>query len=299
MNHLLIHEKAIEYSKNYHLWQAKLIEVLQEIDHHKVFRTMGYSSLHVYATGALKLSDAQAYALIAIARKSVVVPELKAAVVEGTISISKAVRIISVIEPSNKEVWLEKAAQLTQRELEKEVVKENPVLSVTERIRPIYSNRLELRCGINEDLDKKLSRIKDILSQKLRRPATLEDALAAMAGFYLQKCDPMERARRAQSNPQRNGQKDAIKHSACAKNIGHRRPLPSGVRHKTALRDDGQCIYEDENRVRCGQRRWLALHHMRPVSKGGSDNEQNLETLCFHHHRLRHEGLRGEGIRAW
>ena len=38
---------------------------------------------------------------------------------------------------------------------------------------------------------------------------------------------------------------------------------------------------------------WLHLHHLRHVSRGGSNQAANLVTLCSVHHRLLHDGRLG------
>ncbi|MBI2605974.1 MAG: HNH endonuclease [Deltaproteobacteria bacterium] len=40
--------------------------------------------------------------------------------------------------------------------------------------------------------------------------------------------------------------------------------------------------------MRCEQKRWLQVHHIKPVSLGGGNTLENLTTLCSGHHRMRH-----------
>ncbi|RLG25894.1 hypothetical protein DRN85_04550 [Methanosarcinales archaeon] len=51
------------------------------------------------------------------------------------------------------------------------------------------------------------------------------------------------------------------------------RYIPSEVRIKVWLRDDGKC-------KRCGIKEDLEFDHIIPVSKGGSNTDNNIELLC-------------------
>src|SRR4051812_44754365 len=126
MNAHQLHAQAVHHAKTYLSAEVALLEVLVQMLQQKCHLELGYPSLHVYIVQALQLSDGQAYNLISVARKSIEVPELKLAVDEGRLNISRARRIVSVLTPQNQQGWIEKAQTLPQRELEKEVVQSNP-----------------------------------------------------------------------------------------------------------------------------------------------------------------------------
>jgi len=195
-----LHEKAIECVKNFKWAESDLISILQEIDEKKVFRILGYSSLYQYTTVALKLAENEAYTLITVSRKSREIPELKEAISSGKINTSQARRITAVLTPQNKTEWIGKAATLGQKELEKEVA---PKEAVKEKMTYVTENRIELKCGISETLMKELERVKDLLSQKTRRPSLLEDALKEVVAFYIDKQDPIKKAERGLAKPKR------------------------------------------------------------------------------------------------
>jgi hypothetical protein len=246
---------------------------------------MGYPSLFVYAVSALKLSESLAYQFIGVARKSKEVPQLKAAVENGEITVSTARRVVSVINKTNQEDWLGKAKSLTQKTLEMEVAKENPKESIKERIRPVALERLEMRLGISQNLDRKLSRIKDLLSQKSQKSVSLEESIDAMADAFLEKHDPIQKAERLLARKVGLEKAEPIDGSV------HRRKLPAKSIHVVNLRDQGRCVYVDSQGVRCGQSRWTQKHHVKLFSRGGNHDPENIRTLCFHHHRKTHEDL--------
>src|SRR3989338_2187824 len=242
-----IHEKALVCAKNYKRAEAELLESLQRVDDRKVFRAMGYPSLFVYAVSALKLSESLAYQFIGVARKSKEVPELKAAVANGEITVSTARRVVPVINKTNQEDWINKAKSLTQRTLEFEVVKESPKELIKERIRPVAESRLEMKLGISLKLDKKLARIKDLLAQKNQKPVSLEEVLDMMADTFLERHDPVQRAKRLLARTVQLQKVEAGIESSSQRNP------PARIIHEVNLRDQSQCTYLDPQGVRCTQ----------------------------------------------
>ena len=116
-----LHAKAIHLSKEFKRVEADLVDVLQKIDEQKIFRKMGFASLFVYATKSLGLSESVAYGLISVSRKSKEIPELKVAVSQGTLSLTQAKRITSVLTKENAPELIEKAKTMSQREIERVV----------------------------------------------------------------------------------------------------------------------------------------------------------------------------------
>ncbi len=97
-----LHQETVQCAEKYRIEEHLLIGLLLKIDTHQVFRRLGYSSLFVYATGALKLAESQAYSMITIARKSRDVPELKTAIEKREVNVANARRICAVLTPENK-----------------------------------------------------------------------------------------------------------------------------------------------------------------------------------------------------
>ncbi len=67
-----------------------------------------------------------------------------------------------------------------------------------------------------------------------------------------------------------------------------RKSLPARVTHQVYLRDKGRCTYYDEEGRRCSSRRFLEIHHEKPVSRGGDNSVDNLRLLCSGHHKVCH-----------
>jgi hypothetical protein len=64
-----------------------------------------------------------------------------------------------------------------------------------------------------------------------------------------------------------------------------RRSVPPRLRRALEARDDGSCRWPG-----CENRRHLDAHHRTHWARGGETSLENLVLLCWHHHRLVHEG---------
>jgi hypothetical protein len=64
-----------------------------------------------------------------------------------------------------------------------------------------------------------------------------------------------------------------------------RRTVPPALRRLLEARDDTTCRFPG-----CERRRHLQAHHRQHWAQGGETSLENLVLLCFHHHRLVHEG---------
>jgi hypothetical protein len=193
------------------------------------------------------------------------------------ITLSKARKITPVITRENSGHWIELAKTLPKPKLEKEVAKVVPQALTPERARYVTETRIELKLGLSEDLMKKLRRAQDLVSQKARKPATLEETLGEILEIFMQKQDPLEKAKRK------------IKQGDDASaSVPGTRYVSADLKHFIHLRDQGRCSHIHENGQRCTNQRWLEIHHKIPLSRNGTNEIKNLQTLCHAHHRQRH-----------
>lgn len=258
MNHPL-HLKALALAKQYTSYERELLSALMEMDDKRVFYSLGYAGVFAYCVGALSFSESQASYFATVLRKSREVPELKIAIDNGVLNLSKARRIVPVITRESSALWIGRAASLTQRELEVQVAAVNP-RAVQERLRPVSIDRHELRVGLTEANRVKWQRAVNLISRKKRQSVSLETALESLLEHFLEKNDPV---RKAQRSFLRKGE-------------------PS-LKSQVALRDRGVCSVDG-----CANTRFLEVHHIRPKARGGGDSLANLTTLCSGHHKVAH-----------
>lgn len=279
-----IHSRALEASARYKQLEADLIEILQQIEAHRVYLRRGHSSLFAYVTGELGISENAAYTLITVARKAREVPALKDRIRSGSLTISNARRVATVVTPQNQNEWIEKASQLSARQLEKEIAKVKPEKTVPERASYISGDRVKLELGLSEKEMLKLRRIQDILSQSRKRTVSLEEVITALSNEFLRRNDPVEKARR---NQVKNGSPKAPQ-LVTLRVSGTRPSIPRQLLHQINFRDQRRCAYTLPNGARCNQTRWIEIHHKKPLSEGGGNTLENLVTLCSAHHKLHH-----------
>ncbi|MGZ3689109.1 MAG: HNH endonuclease signature motif containing protein [Bdellovibrionota bacterium] len=274
---MTLHERALIAAANFFRAEAELLSILQEMDRCREFRKHGFTSLFAYTVGALKLSESTALNFINVARKSCEVPQLQEAIVAAELSVTKARKIVPVLTLENQEEWIEKAKSLSSRDLEREVARVAPQ-EPHERIKAIGNDRVQMTVAISEDLICELKRVQDLESQRTKRAVSLEEAMKAAMSVYLERNDPVRKAERARPKLPVPGQVTSEQ---------GRQPFRAQIEHGLARRDQFQCT-EIEKGKRCENRRWLEVHHLKPVSEGGTNDIRNLTTLCQAHHQMRH-----------
>jgi len=288
-----IHKKALEVVAKFKQAEADLISILQEIEDHRVFMKLGYTSLFNYCVQALGLSESVTSNFVTVARKARHAPVLQAAILNGTLSVSKARKITSVLTLENQDEWVEKAKQMTTRKLEQEVARVATREAMPERLRFVSEDRLELQLGISKATEEKLRRVQDLESQRTARSVSLEETLETLLEVYLDSKDPMERARRVMkrrsAEPDNDAYASVTGHTKQPKPSENRKLVTAIVRHQVHLRDEGQCTHLNAHGERCENRRWIDAHHVRPRSLGGANTPENLILLCSAHHRMEHE----------
>ena len=272
------HFKAVAFAKTILLNEKGLLEVLCVMKSGNEFGEWGYPNLFSYCIGALKLSESQAGYYKQIVDKSVVVPRLAEAVVNGDLSISKARRIASVVTQENCNAWIGKANEMKQYDLEKAVTQVNPKARIREGVKPVTPELSKLVMVLSPETEALLRQVKELKCQRTKTAASWDEIMKAMANQYLEKNCPLRKAKRASSRKPK---------VAPAPKQG-RQPIPTSLKHQIHLRDKFQCTASNPQGSRCDQKRWLEIDHIKPVSAGGLNTLENLRTLCSFHHQLRH-----------
>jgi hypothetical protein len=277
-----VYDRSIQRAQKYLVSEAELLESIIEVDQHKLYEKFGLNYLTTYCVKHMGLDETVAGVLVRVARKSRAVPELKQAVVDGDVSISNARTIASVITRDNQAEWIEKAKTLPKHKLEREVASVSPAKAKPEKARFVGNGRVQIVLNLSEEEYEQRCRIKNLVSQGLRKTATDSEVEVAMMNCYQFHRDPVKKAERAANRKckERAASQDA---SSESENI------PAEVEHIVNLRDGGKCQGRNADGTICGSMHWPHFHHIIPKSKSGKDVPENIITLCSAHHRLWHK----------
>ena len=116
----------------------------------------------------------------------------------------------SVLNQDNHKQWFEVARQSTHRKLEREVALANPTQAVPEKATYVAPNervaekvqvkqsvpRIALQLGVSEKLMLKIRDVQNLESQRQKKNVSLEETLEALTELYLEKKDPVRKAKR-------------------------------------------------------------------------------------------------------
>ena len=322
-----LHGEVLREIEAFHKSEARILDLLQKIDSERLYLELAYPSLFKYAVGYLKLTEAQAYAFMTVARKAREIPQLKTEIDNGNLSVSKARRIVPVIETSNQNEWIDRAKTLSKSELERQVAQISPhAFKKREVIRALSASDSSVRFQISEEKLKNWKRMQTLMISKKRKTMDLMGAIDALVEDFLKKEDPLRKeglsrgkkalangnfgnaeargkyidnARRTVPGPgQGKLRQDLVETSgrqslhtclADRKIKVVSRNISRAVRRQALQRDRAQCQYRAPTGRVCGNEIFLQLHHHRPWALGGRHDINNLQVLCAAHHRFKHE----------
>jgi 5-methylcytosine-specific restriction endonuclease McrA len=308
-----IHQYAIRLAKGRKDIDIKLIEVLQRVEAQNIYKKLEKRSLFVYATECLGLDKDVVYPLTTLARKSIEIPELKVAIKEKRVTVSKASRIVSGLNRDNAKELIEFASSHTRDQIDYEMARRNPRAKCRDRSKIIAEDVVEVKFTMSRATFEKLKRAESLQAQK-NQSLQWGEIVDATLESYLDKNDPVRKAERADK---RILKKEAVTLEARVKSEPitlasrvkkltihktgiQRSPLSAAQKHAVFKRDGGRCTHVGLDGKRCCEDKWLQVHHIILVSQGGSNEPENLTTLCSFHHDLAHQlSLPIEGQVTW
>ena len=283
---------------------------LQEIERKRLHLEWGFSSLHQFCVEALGYSEGSAARRVQASRLLRDVPEVKAKLEEGTLSLSVAAQAQSFFYREskmarsytleNKRELLEKLDHKTSRETEVELLKLSPQALPQERLRQVTPEHQELRVILDAEMIQALEDFKTLASHQLpngTHQEVLRLALRTAAETLRKKKLGADRKLQASTPP-------SLVHNVTPTSVPSRfsgprrgsRFISGAAKRAVWERDGGACGYIDPvtNR-RCGSKARLEFdHHPIPFARGGESTPGNLRLLCRSHNAYGAEKIFGK-----
>jgi hypothetical protein len=177
----------------------EIIELLQELDHRKLFLRRGFASLLEYCVKDLKYSESSAYRRISAMRLVRDLPETKTAIQTGTlnlVNIAQAQTFFRAEAKTNKAYSKEEKQKLltqlhhkSSRQTEKVLLQISPQSVSHEKVKQVTADKTQMTLTISENLLQKLNRMKALLSH--RQPnCNYAELIETLADMALLKLDP-------------------------------------------------------------------------------------------------------------
>lgn len=281
---------------------VRVIEAFREIDRRKLYLERGYSSMFSFATEYLGYSEFEAHTRLQAARLARAVPEVSEKIMAGSLNLSVAAaaqaefrredlrrreRAESPLQPEEKREVLELVAGRTRREAGEILIQHFGQ----------QSEDREYKFTASKDLERKFELLLDEHSHQNfgRDLGKLIEALVdgELARREKMRVGPKRRAAteivsktRPAGAVSASGKRQGASHGA--QRFSRRRRASISIKTKRIIweRTGRMCAYVDPmTGKRCTSRHGLEIDHIFPVSRGGTDDPDNLTILCDAHNR--------------
>ena len=282
---------------------ALLIANLQKNQRTNLYKKFGWPSLFQFAIHEYKLSEAEAYCFISVARRASESPVLHEAIQNQRLSVSKASRIVSALKKDNAAELVEFAIKNSQAKIDREVARINPKARSRDKVKWLSEDEVELTITVSKKGFEDLNRAESIAAQKGKKFSGRGEVVELSLAEFVERHDPVQKAARANKKRLSDDAKSAAaseQHAGIANKttsqlcenrvVKSARVKPTAEQlHVINYRDQGQCTHVNIHGERCNSDRYVEIHHIIPVSNGGGNDPSNLTTLCGFHHDLVHQ----------
>ncbi len=302
-------EQAVKFER---ASTMEVVRYFQEIADRKLYLERGFPSLFEMVTKHFGYCAASAQRRINSMRLVRDLPEVEKQIECGELSLTAAAAVQTFLYAEAKEKTaytraekielIESCLNKSTREVERELSKRNPERDRRESIRHLSEDRLRLSVSISEDLNKKLDRLRSLMSHSNPNMRT-EDLLERLANMALEKLDPLLKKSRSikpsiaeESVQLKSGESGMLLPAPEVRT----RYIPVNTKRKIWNKNAGKgCDYIDKlTGRRCRSKHLLQIDHRQPFSHGGKNDVENLRILCAAHNRFAWEKCSGMRFKA-
>lgn len=298
---------------------VSLIAHLTELDQRRLYLSEGYSSLFVYCTQELHLSEGAAYKRIVAARLVRRFPIVLEMLDHGSVNLATVVLIAPHLTQENYEEVLKETRHKSKREVEEMVARLRPQPPNASSVRrlptshggaamPEHKPAVIHQPNNDGQEAEPPARIPLALASHQARPAVVVPlAPERYKVQFTASAETYKKLRLAQNLLRHeipNGDPAAIfdraltallqglakkKLAAADRPRGGRgfvsdsRHIPAEVKRAVWLRDGGRCAFVGRNGRRCTEDGFLEFHHAKPYAAGGQPTVYNIQLRCRAH----------------
>lgn len=308
-----------------------LIAALTELDRRRLYLGQGYSSLFVYCTRGLHLSEGAAYRRIEAARAAGRFPVILRMLADGALTLTSVCVLSRHLTAANHRAVLDAACHCTKRVVELQVAALQPRPPVLSFVRKVPTTaRTESPttpvCAESE-LPLLADRAEGIVAKPVMAslpPAPRQGRLEPLAPnhYKLQVTisrtthDKLRDAQDLMRHRMPNGDlamlieraltllvedlrkcrwADTSQPHASKASSPHSRHVPAAIKREVWKRDDGRCAFVG-TAGRCSERGLLEFHHVVPFADGGQMTSTNLQLRCRAHNAYEAQQYFGEWL---
>ena len=308
--------EVVALAQRERLATARLIAALAEMDARRLYLGEGYSSLFIYCTQRLHLSEHAAYGRIEAARAARQFPIILEHLAAGSLTLTTVCLLRPHLTAGNHVALLDAARGKSKREVEQQIAALHPLPAVLSSVRKIPPPRIESSAPAAA-----LSHAEGILSSSVAeimiaspqhvvqrdRPAALKPlAPERYRVQFTLTSEAHDKLRRAQdllrhvvpsgdpavifdraltlllSELERRKLAATDRPRVATATNSRSRHVPAGVRREVWRRDGGRCGFVGAE-GRCTERGFLEFHHVVPFTDGGPTTSANLQLRCRAH----------------
>ena len=297
---------------------AAVLAHIAEVDARRLYLPAGYSSMHAYCVGKLRLSEDAASKRIQAARAARQSPALFIALAEGRLHLTGLGLLAPHLTVANANDLLAAATHRSKSEIEQLIAERFPrtelmpliqaipvceplalaqVDDVPERVRasscqhapahveaPVPRPRVAPLSAERFALQFMIG--KDTYDKLQYVQALLSHRLPS--GDVAQVFDRALDALRSQLEKQKFAATTKPRPRS-RRSIANARHIPADVKRAVWQRDQGQCTFVSERGQRCGARKFVEFDHVAAVARGGQATVECVRLLCRGHNQLEAE----------
>jgi hypothetical protein len=294
--------------------ESELVAHIGEVDARKLYVKKAASSMFVYCTEMLNLSEPEAYLRITVARASRKHPMLLEMLADGRLHLTGIAKLAQHLTEDNCDELLARAAGKTKKQIDELVAELSPKPDVQATIRKLpekqpkaKQKRIKLRPdgvpnpnpppapakptrakpGVVEPTAPSRYKIQFTASAELRdklerlkalmRSSVPDGDLAAIIEEAVtEKLERLEAKRFAKTKAPRKSVEESDTSPSS-------RYIPAAVKRAVCERDQYQCTFVTEDGRRCTERDRLEFHHHKPYGRGGDRSVENIQLMCHPH----------------